>query len=153
MSGRGLVSVRLPQSMLQRFHSTARGRGMSTNDFARSIVSGLVGVRGSQIRELPEPPLESVNQRLSLYLGSEGLKVLNAAAASSGLRPSSVLRRAVGAALAMKVLPSVQRANEQSEQSASWGSILFAIAAVIVLPVLSAIVETRTASVQQKGPS
>jgi hypothetical protein len=151
MSGRGLVSVRLPRSILQRLHSTARGRGMTTNQLARIVVSGLVGISGSKIREMAEPTLESVNQRLSLYLGSEGVEVLNAASARSGLSASRVLRRAFGATFATGHVLTVQRPGEQSEQSASWISILFGIAALIVWPVLGAVVEARTASAQQKG--
>jgi hypothetical protein len=152
MSGQGLVSVRLPESMLQRVRLTARRRGLTTNEFARSVVGGLVGLAGAQIQEIPEPGSEGTNPRLSLYLGDEGLQVLNSAATASGLSPSSVLRRALNAALGTKLMSPVQH-SEHDDHSLSWLPILIAIVAAIVVPVLNAIAQARTASVQQKGAS
>ena len=108
MSGRGLVSVRLPESMLGKLRLAARRRGMSTNEFARTGVGVLVGLSGSQIMEIPDPPLEAANPRLSLYLGQEELQSLNAAATSSGLTASGVLRRVLNAALTKNLIPPVQ---------------------------------------------
>jgi len=151
MSGRGLVSVRLPESMLVKLHLAARRRGMSTNDFARTVVDGLVGLSGSQIQEIPEPPLEAANPRLSLYLGQERLQVLHAAATSSGLSPSSVLRRAQNAAVTKNPIPPVQRPTRQSDKSPSWFPILLVVAASIIVPNLGALAGITIASEQQKG--
>lgn len=151
MSGHGLVSVRLPQSMLHKLHVTAGRRGLRTNELAQIIVNGLEGLSGSQIREIPEPSLEATNPRLSVYLGQKGLQVLNTAATSSSLSPSSALRRALNAALTTKSFSPVQPLAKQKEESLSWLSILIAVVAAIVVPVLGAIVQSKTASVQQRG--
>jgi hypothetical protein len=153
MSGRGLVSVRLPESLSHELRLSAQRRGLKINDLARTSVKGLVGIGGSQIREVPEPPLESTNPRVSLYLGEEGLRVLNAAAMSSGLSPSSVLRRVLNAALTTRLPSSVQHLAEESEHSLSYVWILIAVVLTIVSAILSAIARTQTASAQQKGMS
>jgi hypothetical protein len=147
MSGRGLVSVRLPESMLERLRLAARRQGVSTNDFARTVVDGLVGLSGSQIREIPEPPSDAANPRLSVYLGQERLQVLNAAATNSGLSPSSALRRALNAALTRNLIPSVQPEEDRVNMAPLVvGAVLLAIFALIAL-----IRWARKASAQQKG--
>ena len=153
MSGRGLVSCRLPESMLERLGTVATGRAMSTNELARTVVDGLPGLSGSQIRSIPEPRLEATNPRLSLYLGQEGLQVLNAAATSSGLSPSSVLRRALNAAVTRNLITPVQRPTNRKDELPLWLSILFVIAIAIVLPILTGLVSRGIASEQQKGRS
>ncbi len=153
MSGRGLVSSRLPESMLERLGTVATGRAMSTNELARTVVDGLPGLSGSQIRSIPEPRLEATNPRLSLYLGQEGLQVLNAAATSSGLSPSSVLRRALNAAVTRNLITPVQRPTNRKDELPLWLSILFVIAIAIVLPILTGLVSRGIASEQQKGRS
>jgi uncharacterized membrane protein YdbT with pleckstrin-like domain len=147
MSGRGLVSVRLPESMLSRLRLAAHRQGVSANSFARTVVDGLAGLSGSQINEIPEPPVEAANPRLSVYLGQDRVEVLNAAATSSGISPSSALRKALHAALTRNLIPSVQ--TEEDNVSAAplvVGIVLLAIFALIAL-----IKWARAASERQKG--
>ena len=146
MSGRGLVSVRLPESMLGKLRLAARRRGMSTNEFARTGVGVLVGLSGSQIMEIPDPPLEAANPRLSLYLGQEELQSLNAAATSNGLTASGVLRRVLNAALTKNLIPPVQPEEDKS----SGTPLVVGIVLMIVFALLTAIFKARTASEQQK---
>jgi hypothetical protein len=149
MSGRGLVSVRLPESMLERLRLAARRQGVSTNDFARTVVDGLVGLSGSQIREIPEPPSDAASLRLSVYLGQERLQVLNAAATSTGISPSSALRRALNAALTRNLIPSVQ----SEEDNASTAPLVVGIVLLAIVALIALIRWARTASAQQKGKS
>jgi hypothetical protein len=137
--------------MLVKLPLAARRRGMSTNDFARSVVNGLVGLSGPHIREIPEPSLEPTNPRLSLYLGQDAIKVLDVAATSSSLSHSAVLRRALNAALTRDLIRPVQPAARRTEESLSWFPIVLIAAATIVVPILSALAGTRIASEQKKG--
>lgn len=129
--------------------SRARQRGLTTNELARSVVDGLVGLAGTQIREIPEPPIEAKNPRLSVYLGQERVQALNAAATSSGISPSSALRKALHAALTRNLIPSVQT----EEDNVSAAPLVVGIVLLATFALIALIRWARAASEQQKGKS
>jgi len=135
--------------MVERLRSTAQRRGQTVNEFARSVVGVLVGLSGEQICEIPEPDSEGTNQRLSLYLGDDGLQLLTRAATASGLNPSSTLRRTLNAVLTRNLIAPVQTEAD----SVSVAPIFVGIVLLILFFVLGAIVQIKTASEQQGDTS
>lgn len=149
MSGRGLVSVRLPQSMLDRLWATTRQQGLTVNQYARNVVAGLAGLNGPQIRQIPEPASESRNPRLSVYLGDAGVQTLSSAALASGISPSSVLRRALSSAMTANLQFSADGSVTEGEQRFSWLWLLLAVAVPIVGGILNAFLDAL-ATARQK---
>lgn len=75
--------------------------------------------------------------------------MLNAAAVESGLRPSSVLRKARYAALTQDLIEPVQI----EEETVSAASIVVGVVLLIVFLLITAVIRARSASEQQKERS
>jgi hypothetical protein len=95
MSGAGLVSVRLPRSLIAALEAHAAQVGMDVHGTARQLVSSLGGLSDAELASLPDPPKESDNPRLSLYVGWSNIEALTAASHRTQLSTSSIVRRLV----------------------------------------------------------
>jgi hypothetical protein len=114
LSGEGVVSVRLPRSLLGLFRTVAEQRGISVHEAARRIVSSLTDLAPDELKLLKDPPREVDTPRLSLYLGWDLVDVLAGAAEDSGLGNSCILRRVIYGLFITREIAFVQQ-NGQSK--------------------------------------
>ncbi len=95
MSGAGLVSVRLPHSLIATLEASAARAGMDVHGAVRQLVSSLGELSDAELASLPDPPKESDNPRLSFYVGWSNIEALVAASQTTQLSTSSIVRRLV----------------------------------------------------------
>ncbi len=109
MSGEGVISVRLPRSVLSALQAAASRSGISVHEVACRILEGLDDLTDGELRELPEPPREPDNPRISLYVGWALAQMLEDIACASHLSSSSLLRRLLYGFLVSRSLQFVQQ--------------------------------------------
>jgi hypothetical protein len=109
MSGDGVVTVRLPLSLLGAVRATAQEHAISIHEAARRWVSYLPSLSPDDLRVLKEPPREFDTPKTSLYLGWRVVDVLSAATRNSGLTNSTIIRRLLYAVLVTDDLEFVQQ--------------------------------------------
>lgn len=128
VSGIGLVSVRLPVSLLAEFRAAAERGRIDVHEAARQVAAGLPGLSAADLLALPDPPGESAGERTSLYVGTRALDVLTILQNSTRLSRSTIFRRALYGLLVSRSLVFVQRggnsrvlylAKEQNSRDAS----------------------------------
>lgn len=93
MSGDGLVSVRIPRSLLEALRASAQRQGISLHEAALRLTDKLPSLTRDDLRTLKEPPREQDSPRVSLHIGWDLLDVLADAAHESDLTNSSIFRR------------------------------------------------------------
>ena len=93
MGGEGLVSVRLPGSLLAAFRASTDRQGITVHHAARSLIAGLESLTTDNLKALREPASEVDAPRVSLYIGWDLLDVLADATRESNLTNSSIVRR------------------------------------------------------------
>lgn len=113
MSGDGVVSVRLPLSLLGILRVIAGQRSMTIHEASRRILAGLSSLTPDQVRELKEPPREIASPRISLYVGWPVMDELAEMAQDAALTNCAVFRRLLYALLVTKEASFVQ-------QNGSW---------------------------------
>jgi hypothetical protein len=109
MSGQGLISIRIPRSLLGAFRLAAERKGLTVHDAARFIISALPSVTPDDLAALREPPDELDAPRVSLYIGWRSVDVLARAIDQTSLTNSTVLRRLLFALLVTKEIGFVQQ--------------------------------------------
>jgi hypothetical protein len=109
MSGDGVVTVRLPLSLLGAVRATTQEHGISIHEAARRWVSYLASLSPDDLRALKEPPREFDTPKVSLYLGWRGVDALTAAMRNSGLKNSTIIRRLLYAVLVTNDIEFVQQ--------------------------------------------
>ena len=109
MSGHGLVSVRLPRSLLEGPKTSAQRQGISIHEAARRLTDKLPSLTRADLKTLKEPPREQDAPRVSLYIGWDLLDVLADASHESNLSNSSIFRRLLHGLLVTKQLEFVQQ--------------------------------------------
>jgi hypothetical protein len=109
MSGDGVVTVRLPLSLLGAVRATAQEHAISIHEAARRWVSYLPSLSPDDLRALKEPPREFDTPKTSLYLGWRVVDALSAATRNSGLTNSTIIRRLLYAVLVTDDLEFVQQ--------------------------------------------
>jgi hypothetical protein len=119
MSGEGLVSVRLPRSLLGAFRALAERQGIGIHEAARRVVSFLPSLTPDAFKSLPEPPRELDTPRVSLYVGWDGLDVLACLTSGSILTNSCIFRRLLYGLLVTKEIEFVQQNGHWKLQIAS----------------------------------
>ena len=113
MSGDGLVSVRIPRSLLEALKASAQRQGISIHEAARRLTDKLPSLTRDDLRTLKEPPREQDSPRVSfLYIGWDLLDVLADAAHESDLTNSSIFRRLLYGFLVTKQVEFVQQNND-----------------------------------------
>ena len=112
MSGDGLISVRMPRSLLDAFRAAAQRQGISIHEAARRLTERLPSLTGDDLRALKEPPREQDSPRVSLYIGWDLLDVLADATHESNLTNSSIFRRLLYGFLVTKQVAFVQQGND-----------------------------------------
>jgi hypothetical protein len=116
MSGEGVISVRLPKSLLRLFRAIVKQRGMTPHEAARGLLDALASLTQEGLRSLKEPPHELENPRTSLYLGWRRIDVLCAATRNSTLTNSSIFRRLLYGLLVSKQIEFVQHGTQTKLQ-------------------------------------
>jgi hypothetical protein len=109
MSGYGLVSVRIPRSLLEALKASAQRQGISIHEAARRLTDKLPSLTRDDLRTLKEPPGEQDTPRVSLYIGWELFDVLADATHESNLTNSSIFRRLLHGFLVTKQIAFVQQ--------------------------------------------
>jgi hypothetical protein len=112
MSGYGLVSARIPRSLLEALKASAQRQGISIHEAARRLTDKLPSLSWDDLRTLKEPPREQDSPRVSLYIGWDLLDVLADAAHDSDLTHSSIFRRLLYGFLVTKQVEFVQQNND-----------------------------------------
>ena len=112
VSGDGVISVRMPLSLLGAFRATAELQALTIHQAARGLIAALHSLTLDQLKELEEPPPEVKTPRISLYVGWRLVDVLVAATRDSGLTNSTIFRRLLYGLLVTKEIVFVQQ-NEQ----------------------------------------
>jgi len=112
MSGDGLVSARIPRSLLEALKASTQRQVISIHEAARRLTDKLPSLTRDDLRTLKEPPREQDSPRVSLYIGWELLDVLADAAHESGLTNSSIFRRLLYGFLVTKQVEFVQQNND-----------------------------------------
>src|SRR5258708_15499428 len=95
VSGAGLVSIRLPRSVMEAFEADAMYTGIDRHEAARRLISCLGTVTDDHLVNLAEPPKESENPRLSLYLGWPHAQTLATVPRRTQLSVSCIVRRLI----------------------------------------------------------
>lgn len=111
MSGHGLVSVRMPRSLLEALGASAQRQGISMHEAARRLTDKLPSLTRDDLRTLKEPPREQDSPRVSLYIGWDLLDVLADATQESNLTNSSIFRRLLFGFLVTKQVEFVQQGD------------------------------------------
>jgi hypothetical protein len=93
MCGDGVISVRLPLSLLGLFRATAEQHSISFHEAARRWISYLPSLSRDDLDALREPPHEFDTPKVSLYVGWRAVDVLTVATRNCTLTNSTILRR------------------------------------------------------------
>jgi hypothetical protein len=108
MSGRGLISVRIPRSLLYAFRTASSCSKRNLHGAARFLILGSKGLTPNQLSAIPEPPQEPDSPRVSLYVGSRCVAVLTEFVGRTKLSASSIVRRLAYGLLLNKSIRFVQ---------------------------------------------
>ena len=111
MSGLGLISVRIPRSLMGVFRAGVSQAGIDIHTGALRLISSLQGFAPDELWSLPEPPKELANPRLSLYVGWQCVDVLAEINRQSELSTSSIIRRLIYGLLVTGSIQFVQNTN------------------------------------------
>ena len=76
MSGDGLISARIPRSLLQALQASAQRQGISLHEAARRLTDKLPSLTQADLRGLKEPPREPDSPRVSRSQSSRSSRVL-----------------------------------------------------------------------------
>ncbi len=109
MSGDGVISVRLPLSLLGALRATAQEHCTSIHEAAARWISYLPSLSPDDLRTLKEPPRELDTPKVSLYVGWRVVDALTVATRNSGLTNSTIIRRLLYAVLVTDDLEFVQQ--------------------------------------------
>ena len=109
MSGDGVVSFRLPLSLLGALRATAQEHGISIHETAARWISYLPSLSQDELKTLREPPREFDTPKVSLYVGWRVVDALTVATRNSGLTNSTIIRRLLYAVLVTDDLEFVQQ--------------------------------------------
>jgi hypothetical protein len=109
VSGDGVISVRLPLSLVGALRATAQEHGISTHEAASRWISYLPSLSLDELKTLKEPPRELDTPRVSLYVGWRVVDALTVATRNSGLTNSTIIRRLLYAVLITDDLEFVQQ--------------------------------------------
>jgi hypothetical protein len=123
MSGEGIISVRLPRSLLGAYRASAKRQAISIHEAARRVLSFVLSFGPDNIKSLPEPPRELDTPRISLYVGWNAIDQLEAATAGGFLTNSRIFRRLLYGLLITKEIEFVQKNEHWKLQIASRKSI------------------------------
>lgn len=119
MSGDGVISVRLQQSLLGCFRASAEHQGITIHEAAKRLIFVLSSITFDQIMELKEPPAELTNPRISLYVGWRALDALVIATRQSKLTNSAIFRRLLYGLLVTNEIAFVQQNGQWKLQITS----------------------------------
>jgi hypothetical protein len=112
VSGDGVISVRLPSSLVGALRATAQEHGVSIHEAASRWISYLQSLSGDDLKSLKEPPRDLNTPRVSLYVGWCVVDALTVATRNSGLTNSTIIRRLLHAVLVADDIEFVQQ-NDQ----------------------------------------
>jgi hypothetical protein len=108
VSGDGVISVRLPRSLLGALRATAGQHGISIHEAARRWTSYLPSLTQDDLKALTEPPREPDTPKVSLYVGWRIVDALTVATRNCALTNSTIIRRLLYAVLITSDIEFVQ---------------------------------------------
>jgi hypothetical protein len=111
MSGDGVISVRMPRSLLEVYRAGADAKGLTIHDAARSVIDDLPDLTAEELDNLKEPPQEDDSPRVSLYVGRRYVDALNEVTCDSTLSVSSIFRRILYGLLVSGTVEFVQNGD------------------------------------------
>ena len=109
MSGDGVLTVRLPLSLLGALQAEAQRQGITIHEAARRVISFLPTVSQDDFVALPEATRELRAPKVSLYVGWRVVDVLTAATQKNGLTNSSIVRKLLNGLLISHEIKFVQQ--------------------------------------------
>jgi hypothetical protein len=109
MSGKGVISVRLPHSLLAATNKSAAVHSISIHEVTARIFDRIPSLTDDELMGLPEPPVELENSRVSLHLGSDTAEQVIEAAFAADLSTSNIVRRVLHGILVAGTIEFVQR--------------------------------------------
>jgi hypothetical protein len=112
MSGDGVISIRLPLSLLGAFRTAAAGQNLTIHEAARRLIAFIPDLTQDELMQLKEPPHEFDSPRISLYVGWQSIDALTRETKNSILGNSNIFRRLFYGLFVTKELEFVQR-NDQ----------------------------------------
>ena len=112
MSGDGVISIRLPLSLLGAFRAAAEVQNLTIHAAARRLIAFISDLTQDEFRRLKEPPHEFNTPRVSLYVGWRSIDALTRSTQDSTLGNSNIFRRLLYGLFVTKELEFVQR-NDQ----------------------------------------
>jgi hypothetical protein len=110
VSGDGVISIRLPRSLLGAFRSTADAHGLTIHSAARGMITALPPL--DDLRSLREPPHEIDTPCVSLYVGWRAVDLLSRTIQDSPFTNSTIFRRLLHALVVTKEIAFVQHEEE-----------------------------------------
>jgi len=113
MSTQGLISVRIPRLLLDAFRVAASCSKRTVHGAAGFLILGMKGLTPDQLSAIPEPPQESDNPRVSLYVGASCVSALREASQKTQLSVSSIVRRLAYGLFVDKSIRFVQNSSSQ----------------------------------------
>jgi len=113
MSGEGLISVRLPRALLERFRKAAQHSNRDLHGGARFLISYLDSLSPDELASIPEPPRELDNLRVSLYVGQHCIDILADISQKTQLSVSSIFRRLAYGLFVTRTLRFVQHSENK----------------------------------------
>jgi hypothetical protein len=109
MSGDGVISVRLPLSLLGAFRTAAAGQNLTIHEAARRLIAFISDLTQDELIKLKEPPHEFDSPRVSLYVGWRSIDTLTRETKNSALGNSNIFRRLFYGLFVTKELEFVQQ--------------------------------------------
>jgi len=112
MSGDGLISVRIPRSLFELLRTALQRSGRDLHGGSRFLISHADVLAPDEFALMPEPPNETDDPRVSLYVGRYAL-TLEEISTRTHLSKSSVFRRLVYGLFVTKSLGFVQHSENR----------------------------------------
>lgn len=109
MSGDGVLTVRLPLSLLAAFRAESQRQGISINEAARRVIAFLPTLVQNDLVALPEGPRELETPKVSLYVGWRAVDILTVVTRDNGLTNSTIVRRLLNGLLISHEITFVQQ--------------------------------------------
>jgi hypothetical protein len=95
MGGEGLVSVRMPRSLLSVFRASAERQGYTIHKVAAELTCALTSLTLGELKSLREPPHEIENPRVTLNVTWGLIDILSDYTRDKVLTNSSIFRRLI----------------------------------------------------------
>lgn len=137
--GTGLRSIRVSPSLLRKRRTESSQHGKTLHEDLRDVLPRIERLEAARLLRLQDPPREAKRQRVTFFLGDEGISRLESLARKCRLPSSVLLARILNALPDLRAIKPVQSISEQKRrQRSSWKSSLI-FATLLLIPSLAAV--------------